>query len=68
MSTAYRLLYLNHSTNDIDPKQCTAFAVAEDFMLGYKKQNNKKGNTKKGSDHSQNLQGICVRLKTDIRF
>jgi hypothetical protein len=32
------------------------------------KTTNKKGNTKKGLDHSQNLQGICVRFKTDIRF
>lgn len=51
------------------PKQCFIFAVAEDFMLCYEnKTTNKKGNTKKGLDCSQNLQGICVRFKTDIRF
>lgn len=51
------------------PKQPSVFAAAEDSVLCYKnKTTNKKGNTKQGLDHSQNLQGICVRSKTDKRF
>lgn len=49
-STAKRLLQLKHSAKDIYPKQqSTAFAVAEDFVLRNKKQNNKqKRKHKKG--------------------